>query len=85
MDISETERALNKQVALALKLQKTAVGMTYDQIADKSELSTRTVKRYLNGEREIGVGTLITLARAMRTTARDIITAADQAIENSSK
>lgn len=85
MDISETERALNQEIAKALLLQKTAVGMTFDQIAAKSSLSARTVKRYLHGEREIGVGALITLSRAMGTTATAILDIADQATENNSK
>ena len=85
MDISETERALNREVALALLLQKTTAKMTFEQIAAKSELSARTVQRYLHGEREIGVGALVTLARAMGTTAHAILTTADQAIENKSK
>lgn len=86
MDISEAERSLvNTQVALALKLRKTTVGATDAQIAERSGLSVRTVQRYLNDDREIGVGALVAIARALGTTARAILIAADQAIENNSR
>jgi hypothetical protein len=84
VDVSGTDKELNAAVALALLLRKTVTRKTFPQIADVSGLNERTVKRYLHGERQIGVGALVVLARAMDTTAQKIL-ADVEAAENKSE
>lgn len=69
---------LNAAVAATLNGERVAQGYTFDQLADMTGISARSLKRYLSGaERDLTVATLGTIAAALDLPLTEVIHRAD--------
>ena len=79
------ERTLNGAVAAILRGRKSEKLLTYEQLAERTGMSVRTVKRLLHDQTDIALGHLVKFADAFDTTAYEIMQKADQSLASKSK
>lgn len=76
--LPQPHEGLNAAVAATLRAEKAAQDMTNDDLADNSGIPKGSVQRYLAAKRHIDVVTLEALARALHSTPRLIVQAAEE-------
>lgn len=65
---------LNAAVAATLNGERVAAGLTFEQLASKTGISARSLKRYLSGvERDIKVNTLAQIAGPLGLSLTEVI------------
>lgn len=67
------KRGLNGAVAAALRAEHGRKKVTYEAIATATGLSKTSVERYLNGKRHMDLAVVDGLARALGSTAEDVM------------
>lgn len=73
---------LNAAIAATLNGERVAQGYTFDQLADTTGISARSLKRYLSGaERDLTVATLGTIATALELPIHEVIRRAELWLE----
>ena len=73
---------LNAAIAATLNGERVALGLTFDDLADKSGISARSLKRYLSStDRDIKVDVLARVAQAMDISVDEVIRRADQRLD----
>ena len=76
-DQMDTALDFNDAVAAELRRQRTAQGLTIDEVARRAEMVRTTVLRYLNGKRAIPIGALYGLSAALCVEAHRVVAAAE--------
>ena len=74
-ELPRTE-GLNDAVVRQIKAERAASGMTIDELAEASGVGARSLVRYLNFERELKLGMIDRLARALGLTPAELLTRA---------
>lgn len=69
---------------MVLKLRKTKLGLSYEQIAEIADMAPGTAKRLLHGQRDVSIKQLVGLAKALQTTPYEIVDAASKRVQNTS-
>lgn len=74
-----SQAGLNAAIAATLNGERVAVGMTFDELADKTGISARSLKRYLSSaDRDISIPILARLSVAMDLPVLEIVARAER-------
>lgn len=86
MDTKETETkdAYNAALAMVLKLRKTELRLTFEELEDATGIKVQTVKRLLSDQRSIHLGDLIKLAAALKLDPGEAVQSAASRVEKTS-
>ena len=60
---------------MVIKLRKTEIGMTFDELSAASGINLQTVKRLVNGHRRISMGNFVELSKALGVDPADVMRA----------
>lgn len=79
---------LNAAIAATLNGERAAAGLTFEQLADKTGISARSLKRYLSGTardpRDLTVTSLGEITMALNISIGEVIRRAEQRLERGS-
>lgn len=67
-----------KALAAELRAEKAAKELTYDEIAERSNMQKMTVHRYMSGSRDIPMGKLLAMCEALGVSLPVLIERAEQ-------
>lgn len=67
------DRGINGAVAALLRAERTARGLTLDELSERAGIPAVSVQRFLAARRAINVETLTTLSRALDVSPLDIL------------
>ena len=70
-------KGLNGAIAGELRAERGRQRVTFDALADRTDISRRTLIRLLNGERAINMATLESISEALGVVPSEIIRAAE--------
>lgn len=79
--MTEYADLFNAAVAAELRAERARKGITINALADNSGLAKSSVQRYLSGERDIPVPSLIDLCKVLSVDPRVIFERAEQTIQ----
>lgn len=82
MGIEQSGNELNAAFARILRRHKADQRLTYDQIAERTGLSPRQVKRIFNDERVMDTDELVKSAAALKVTVSEIVNEAIKLVEH---
>lgn len=72
-------------VAAELRAERGRKQFTYDAIAEGVDVAQSTIINYLQGKREIPLGTFVKICEVLNVDPAVIITRADEALKNSKR
>lgn len=76
LDCVTTSNGLSAAVAATLSGERVATRTSYDELADRSGIPVRSLKRYLSGERDMKLDIIERIADALGMTLAEVVTAA---------
>ena len=65
----------DEAASMVIKLRKTEIGMTFDELSAASGINLQTVKRLVNGHRRISMGNFVELSKALGVDPADVMRA----------
>ena len=86
MDTNEpnTKDVYNSALAMVLKLRKTELGLTFEDLEASTGIKVQTLKRLVSDQRSIHMGDFIKLTTALNLDPADAIQSAADRVENTS-
>jgi transcriptional regulator with XRE-family HTH domain len=69
--------AINDALADVIRQRRSELGLTQEQLADKAELHRNYLSGIERGAYNIGVSNLVALAKALQTTASELLAQAE--------
>ena len=80
----DPSKGLNAAIAATLNGERVAAGLSFDDLAQRTGISSRTLKRYLSSaERHIDVNTLGSISVALDVPLEEVLTSANRRLRGS--